>query len=394
MHSCHTPPRIPFRITDDRDEMESLGRQIVTANPDIYTDRVVGVIRGHIAKMMPNAPAEDKENIFYRSVYDYWAYGSLIMEEFAYNFFSKTHAQKKEYITKKNFSPYYNHLNDLKVARNLLANKYNAYNYFKNHYVRDVFLLNSETDYGSFALFSEKHPEFVVKPVTFDSGRGIHKESLNDYKNWQDMFNKLRAERDFLEANLPKRDFLSVEHVPALLLEAIIEQVPEMAALHPASLNLLRITTVNVGGKISILYASIKIGRDYHFLNNPAVGGFSAMVNPKTGIVETGLFDEFEHSQFPLERHPNTGFKIIGFQIPRWNEVLSLSEELAKKLETINYVGWDFALTTANGRETWCVVEGNDYGGVVMPQIAYGRGIRSKFEDLIGWKLEKQFWWQ
>lgn len=370
--------------------MESLGKQIIEANPEIYTDRVVGVIRGHIDKMMPNATIAEKESIYYRSVYDYWSYGSLIMEEFAYGFFDKTHEQKKEYITKKNFVDYYTHLNDLEFARNFLANKYNAYHYLRDYYARDAVLISSENDYKKFMSFLEKHSDFVVKPVTFDSGRGIHKESLADYGTSKDVFKSLLAEINNLKVTAPKKDFLSIEHVLALILEEFMNQVPEMAQFHPYSLNLVRITTVRVGLNTEIIYSSIKIGRNHQFLNNPAVGGFSAMINSETGIVETDFFDEIEHSQIPLEYHPDTHVKIKGFKIPRWSEAVSLAKECARKFERVNYVGWDLALTPRG----WCVVEGNDYGGVVMPQIAYGRGMKKEFEDIIGWKLEKQFWWQ
>ena len=52
-------------------------------------------------------------------------------------------------------------------------------------------------------------------------------------------------------------------------------------------------------------------------------------------------------------------------------------------------VGWDMVLTT-NG---WCIMEGNIYGDF-MWQLFYDKGMRADFERLIGWKTNKQYWWE
>ena len=251
-------------------------------------------------------------------------------------------------------------------------------------------MIDDETDYEAFQDFVRKHPVFVVKPAGFDSGRGIRKDCIENYSGDKDLFQKLLDEKNLLSSTSPKKDFLSMKLNTNLILEEIIEQIPEMASIHPQSLNLIRITTFKTKADTKILYSSFKIGSGGKFLNNPAVGSFSAMINPQNGVVETGLFDEYEHAFTPLEYHPDTNIKIRGFQIPHWDEAVALAKECASKLENVNYVGWDLALTSSG----WCVLEGNDYGGVVMPQIAYRRGIKPNLEELIDWKPDKQFWWQ
>ena len=382
-----------IKITDDKVEMEKIGKQFFDEKSKIYTDRVVGDIKKYIDKAMPvEASDKEKESVFYCSIYDYWVYGSLIMEWFAYDFKDKSHKEKLTYTTKKNFLPYYIHLNDADIARHLLANKYNAYTFLNEYYRRDAVLIKDASSYEEFSAFVAKHPKFVVKPVEFESGRGIHIDSVQDYKSTQDLFQKLLDEKKSLELNTAVKKFLNHVYVYDLLLEEIVNQADELAKPHPFSLNLIRITTINVNDSVKILYASFKIGANKKFLNNPAVGSFSAMINPKTGIVETGLFDEGQHCFEPLEYHPDTNVKIPDFEIPHWQELLSLSTELANKVKTkgIDYVGWDFALTPKG----WCVLEGNDLGGVVMPQIAYRKGIKEKLEKLIGWKNDKKFWWE
>ena len=370
--------------------MESLGRQVVTANPDIYTDRVVGVIRGHIAKMMPNAPAEDKEHVYYRSVYDYWAYGVTIMEWFYYGFPYKSHEEKNSYLVARIRETDINHVNDKRKAAELLGNKYNTYKFLKNYYRRDMVLIHGEDDYANFSSFTDKHPTFVVKPVNFAIGLYIVKDSVANYASRRELFDKLLRERIRIANDTTRTSLLQISGEVDVILEEVIHQAPEMAAFHPASVNCIRVTTFKSGDDVKIFYPFLKTGHGGSLTDNAMAGGLFAAINISTGIIETDFFDELDHVKKPLERHPDTGVKIRGFQIPRWDEAVSLVKEFAKKLDGVNYVGWDLALTP----EGWCVIEGNEYGDSLFYQIAYGRGMRREFEELIGWKLEKQFWWQ
>ena len=54
-------------------------------------------------------------------------------------------------------------------------------------------------------------------------------------------------------------------------------------------------------------------------------------------------------------------------------------------------IGWDLAYT-AEGK--WVVIEGNENGYAGRPQLYYGRGILKELQQLIGWKSEKEFWWE
>lgn len=56
--------------------------------------------------------------------------------------------------------------------------------------------------------------------------------------------------------------------------------------------------------------------------------------------------------------HPDTNIKLVGFQIPKWNEAVETAINLAKQVPDVRYVGWDLALT-ADG---WVMIEGNEDG--------------------------------
>ena len=386
----NTPPRIPFRITDDRNEMENLGRQIVEANPDVYTDRVIGIVKRYIDNMMPNASAEEKEGVYYRSIYDYWAYGNSIAQEFYYDFFNKSCEEKSSYIVAQTLKLYCAHLNDKVATDKLINDKYGTYKFLRQYYFRDMILIHDEGSYYEFHSFISKHPVFVVKPLNFGIGLYVYKDSVDNYASPRELFDKLLQERIRMANDTSRNNILQVSGEVDVVLEEVINQAPEMAALHPESVNSLRINTFKDGNDVKIFYPFLKVGVGNSMVDNAAAGGLFAGINLSTGVVETDLFDEGRHCNNPLKCHPDTGVKVRGFQIPRWDEAVDLAKECSRKLDGINYVGWDFALTPRG----WCIVEGNTNPAAAFYQIAYGRGMRKEFEEFIGWKLEKQFWWQ
>lgn len=60
---------------------------------------------------------------------------------------------------------------------------------------------------------------------------------------------------------------------------------------------------------------------------------------------------------------------MVGFTIPRWEEVVAMAKELATIVDGNRYAGWDLALTD-NG---WVMIEGNARGQFVW-QIPLQKG--------------------
>ena len=130
----------------------------------------------------------------------------------------------------------------------------------------------------------------------------------------------------------------------------------------------------------------LKIGRGGNFLTSAVFGTLDAGIDPKTGIIDTPGMNETGEV---YEKHPDNGIDIIGFKVPKWKELLALAKECALKLPQFGYIGWDFVLS----KKGWCIMEAN-YSGDFMWQLYRGKGMKKEFEDLIGWKLDKEFWWQ
>ncbi len=370
-----------IRITENLSEMVEIGRQIFEERKEWYSnEKRLRSITDVIDLHMPDATDKEKEDVFFRSLYHYWVYGNNIKEEFYFNFAEKTHAQKQEYITYRNRFLYMKHLNSVE-NRHYLDNKWEAYELMKPYYRREAILIKQADDYDAFAEFVQKHPDFVVKPVGMSAGRGVHKESCRGVAA-KELFDKILQERNALAEKYHYGDS------SAMMLEEIVDQDERMAALHPASLQSIRLVTVRVGDKVNIWYPRIDIGRGGSFLINAAAGSIMALVDPKTGVIKGKGIPE---SGELFEVHPDTGVRIEGFQIPEWDALIEMATDLMLNvMPDIRYVGWDMALS----KKGWCVVEGNWAGEFVGDQLGQGHGLRREFEEMIGWKPAQTYWWE
>ena len=170
-----------IKITDIHSEMEEIGRELFQNKQYIYTEKLQNEIYAVIEKVYPAATPEEKEGIFYRSIYDYWVYGCNINEELFYHFSEKTHKEKCEYITVKNRFPYMHHINKKEDAH-LLNDKYEAYQILKPYFKRDMIEISGE--YKNTA--DEK--SFVSLVCTFGEGKLVTENLAMEIKKGESIF--------------------------------------------------------------------------------------------------------------------------------------------------------------------------------------------------------------
>lgn len=373
-------------FTDVARDQEAIGYKIVSEKENIYTQNMVDSIRNHIKKMNQRGIkiSGDEDSVFYRSVYNYWAHGVDIRECFYYDFFFKSTAEKQQYVTFRNRFWYVDYLNK-RDQRYLLDDKYLLYQLIQPAFKREMIKLSSDDDYLNFVEFVCRHPVFVIKPIDLGSSLGVRKfDSTNLSKDEKkELFYNLLA-----EAARNKKNESWGRGRPSMVLEELIEQAPTMSVFHPASLQVLRITTVNDGnGNIKLFRPWIKIGAHNSFTAAAATDGLCAEIDKDTGVI---CSDGFVEDCSILTNHPDTGMQIKGYCIPDWNAAVSLCKRLAAKFPDLRYIGWDVALSAERG---WCVVEANTQADFCI-QMVTGRGIKKEFEEMIGWHPDKIYWWE
>ena len=234
-------------------------------------------------------------------------------------------------------------------------NKYETYLRFQQFYGRKAVQVLSEEDYGEFEAFFDSNPQFMVKARDQSCGHGIYRVNKQT-GNWD--------KRTLFEQILKDG---------GAVLEECIVQSSEMGKFHPHSVNTIRFATFTQDGNVTKMFAFMRMGRGNSEVDNCGAGGIFASVNMKTGILFTPGITQ-SGQEYLL--HPESGEKIIGFQIPRWDELNEIAEKLALLIPEHKYCSWDFALTDAG----WVLVEANSRGQFVF-QYAEKKGCRDLIEN-------------
>lgn len=267
-------------------------------------------------------------------------YGAGPVDYRLFEFSSKTPAQRATYITRG--------INNDLVRR---FNQPDCRHHFddKSHQnVKFRFLLGRDwlpTDtmtLEQFTLFCQGKTAFLYKPNSGCCGRGIRKFDLTN------------RSRDVC--------FRTLKGLPAGVIEELIIQHPDMTRIYPHAVNTVRVVTICKDGVCTPLCAFWRMGNGENYVDNLNSGGIAAKVDIPTGTVtlpaatkDGRLFDT----------HPATGEKIVGFQIPNWEKVLSLVDAAARVVPQVGYVGWDVAVR----QDDAVLVEGNCYPGHDILQL-------------------------
>ena len=371
-------------ITENIHEMIAIGKELFNNKPELYKEKLQKQIRDTIHIYIPTATDQEKEDMFFRSIYDYWVYGNNITEEFMYKFYEKGHEEKSKWITCRNRFPYISHLNT-HADHGYFNNKYNIYKELEEFYKRDMILIHGEEDYPVFCDFASKHPEFVIKPTDWTLTQGVHKGRVADHGDLRSTFDALLKEKDEIAVkfrwNQRERDAAGT-----MVLEEVMDQDPEIGRIHTPSINGVRVTTINLDGNVHIYYPWFKIGIGGGFITGEGEECPFAGIDARTGVVDTvGMTEHLVRYTY----HPDSGVKIPGFAIPKWDELSEMMVTIARHFPDMRYIGWDMALT----KKGWCVMEAN-FTGEMLWQLLYGKGMKADLEGLIGWKPDTDFWWQ
>lgn len=378
-------------ITENAEEKKTIAKRLIediTSNfggklVKFYTPLILDKMDEDIRHYAPELTPEEREDLRYCFVYDYWVYGCSVDEEYYLHLKDMTDAEKREYMVRQIRNVYVHHLNRDAGPDRLqkLADKYRLYQILKPYYKREVIEVRSMDDLPVFEAFAKKLGTFVVKPADFSFGVGIHKFSMEQFGgDCAAALQGILGEGRAINAKHPSK-------APKMVLEELIRQDASLAALHADSVNAIRASAVRgKDGKIHIYHPWIKVGVGGAFVASAAFDGFDAEVDPDTGIV---ISDGYQESGHVYKVHPNSGITIKGFAVPKWDELIRLVDEIMAALPGYGYIGWDLVLTP----DGWCVMEGN-YSGEFIYQMINGRGYKREFEELIGWKYEKDFWWE
>lgn len=280
-------------------------------------------------------------------------------EFFIYHYADLTPEQRHSFVPEYEKNIFCDKVNDYKSSR-IFESKWKSYETFKKFYCRDCCVVSKsliDSKDEKLMMFLSKHPAFIIKPDTGASGRGV---SIIRSKDINDALNRVNS-----VIREEKGDYV---------MEELIQQSPEMSVFHPSSINSIRLRVFRFDDRMEVLPSNFRIGRGNSIIDNTGHGGISAALD-ENGVVLTAC----DSTGTYYETHPDTGEKIVGFQIPRWGEAIAFANKLCKVVPKVRYVGWDLALT----EKGWVVIEGNDKGMFEGIQMPLQKGFRPRLEKIL-----------
>lgn len=316
---------------------------------------------GKIEDLFQRAPAyqnrSDLEDIKINMLFFRYAYGFLPEEYLCFGLEGKKPDEYKEFVSDIERIKYDCQMSDM-ADSSVFKDKTRTYNQFKNFYKRDAIAVMSMKDYGSFEKFVQKHPIFVKKEVFESLGRGTELVDIRELKiPLKEYYKKLISKGKHM-------------------LEEKVCQSAIMSRLNESSVNTIRCITFNTKNGIVIPYCFMKVGRKGAFVDNGGAGGILIGIDNCSGRLVTDGINEFGEV---YSEHPDSNVKFIGYQLPEWNQMIEMCKEMSKQVPTVGYIGWDMAHTD-NG---WVVIEGNNCGQMIGPQMIWHKGIKAEIRELM-----------
>lgn len=207
--------------------------------------------------------------------------------------------------------------------------------------------------------FTERQGTIVVKETHGQAGTGVHRYHAADVTDWSAFHAELLGKNQ-------------------VLVEEVIRQHADLAAVCPGTVNTTRVTAFFDGEKTHILAMAQKFGRGA-VSDQMSFGGFYTMLDENGHSVGAG-YDSHGHVHVS---HPDSGFPIADFQLPMIDEVKAFVDQAARVVPQVQYVGWDIVVTP----EGPVLVEGNWGAGVYenKPSVTGIRtGHKPRYQAAIG----------
>lgn len=269
-------------------------------------------------------------------------YGSGYMDYFEFEFYLLNKRERSTYITSNINNNIIKKYNDSKY--NYIFDDKSVFNNTFKEFLKREYINLKNLKYEDFVNFVKCKDKIVVKPLNECGGKGVEVISIGKDSDLERIFNSLIRNKQYL-------------------VEDYIYQSRQMSLLYNKSVNTLRILTFYKNKKVYILKSILKIGNGGS-VDNFSSGGMYTFVD-ENGKVYVPAIDE-EGNVF--EVHPISKKKIVGFEIPKYKEVIDFVKELGLVVPKVRYVGWDIAITDDGP----VVVEGNNFSGIfqVKPSIS------------------------
>lgn len=225
-------------------------------------------------------------------------------------------------------------------------------------------LLKSRGDVFQY-LQTAPYPLFV-KPISAGYGRGAAGLAGFDGEQVR-LLDGNRVEFDKFFAPF---DFLPFQ---GMLFQECAESHPAIRELTgSAAICCIRMICIVARCETLVHTAFFKIVTGHNMLDNFSHGDYGnllAALDTERGVITHAI--RHMGPQDAIDRHPDTGKSLIGFEIPLWNEAIALVKEASRHFPGLGIQNWDVAITPQGP----LLIELNTESELAVPQAISHRGL-------------------
>lgn len=206
------------------------------------------------------------------------------------------------------------------------------------HYLPAIPVIAHSEMQQSAGAISWPRQDLFVKTANLWSGMGaevLHYDQTTDH--WLD-----HQQQRITADNLP--DWLdTIRQGSRWLIQPVLKVDPAWAAWSPGPLGTVRVVTVIVTPETApeIIAASMRLPRCGMTVDNFSAGALSAEIDWRTGQLDAAL--SRTGKQRWHDYHPDTGGRITGAVVPKWNEICDLALKAHAAAADLMAVGWDIS---------------------------------------------------
>ena len=215
-----------------------------------------------------------------------------------------------------------------------------------------------------------KHDILIIKDST-DSAGGKSVEKL-DLKDGDEFVRKIEVERVFQER---KRDFV---------IQECLKQHSSMAKFNETSINTLRITTLYLNGKFSILSIILRFGKKGMKVDNWGAGGIIVGVDKDGKLHNVG---------YDIHLNEYKEYNGIIFSDETLTQVPSLLKAIENEhmscYSLSKFIGWDICFNEAN--EPVIIELNSSQPGVIGEQLGTGPIFGERTQEVMDYCNKKKF---
>ena len=297
-------------------------------------------------EILPNANVLERIYIVFDFLWEKIKYNIELIDYVQYRFYFKRRIERDQFITHGKLLKIIKICNDPK-SRIFFDQKPLFNQEFKDYLGRD-WLDTKVCSKEEFYSFCKRNSTLFCKSPDGMFGKGIdiiHLANVSDLDRFYDTCKKNK-----------------------ILLEEVLEQDCELAAFNNTAVNTIRVVTlICADDSVRIMAAVLRLSRKGKFADNFHHDGIASLIDVETGIVNTTGVDR-KWNRYTI--HPDSRKPIVGFQIPRWFEVVDMVKKAARVHPEVRYVGWDVTIKSSG---EIVLIEGNP--GADPQPLGTGSGI-------------------